>query len=59
MCVTGSDTWEITKLNLNLTRTLIWLIYRQCCTAQMIVIDEKLIDDENGDNFDKARKAHS
>ena len=42
-----SDAWGVGELNSNPTGTLIRLIYRHCCTAQNIVIDEKYIDDEN------------
>jgi hypothetical protein len=58
-CVTVSDAWGIGELNLNLPRTLICLIYRHCYTVQKIVIYDKFVDDENGENIDKARKAHS
>ena len=58
-CCSVFDSFGIGDLNFNLTGTLIRLIYRHCCTAQKIVIDEKYIDDENEENFDKARKAHS
>ena len=52
-CCSVSDSWGIGDLNL--TGTLIRPVYWHCCTAQNIVIDEKYIDDENGENFDKAK----